>query len=280
MRNIFFLQKKIFAAVILLLIFFSITSCQEDPIAPQDEHIKAIGMVFYSSGIEVARIEKGITEDTLYAPLGGNSDHLDVKFIGEDGVEFDPPTDATQTLSWEFENNAMCDVWQHEGEEGSFEFHLQGLQVGNTNVEFFAMHNDHSDYRSGKIPVVVENVEGTYGTPVGLELKDEETGNILAAINDQQVIGQISVNQADTTDHMVVTFFDASNNYFQPASPPHTLLVEVADESVITITGQSIDEPWAFKIAGLKTGTTTFTINILHDGNVGVTFEPVTVNVN
>ena len=28
---------------------------------------------------------------------------------------------------------------------------------GKTEVEFFAMHNDHSDYRSGKISVKVEN---------------------------------------------------------------------------------------------------------------------------
>jgi hypothetical protein len=280
MGNKGFLRTKFVLINLLILLFFT-TACEEDPIAPQDEHIDAIGMVFYSSGIEVARILKGVTEDTLYAPLGGLSDHLDIKFLSEDGLEFDPPATAeTQSLDWEFDDNSICDIWQHEGEEGYFAFHLQGLKVGNTEVEFFAMHNDHSDYRSGKIQVKVESQESTYGIPIGLELEDEESGNILVAINNQQVVGQLSLNSTDTTDHMVVTFFDNNNVHFQPASPPHTLLVEVADKSIISITGLEEDEPWAFKIAGLKSGSTTVTIKLLHDGNVGVAFVPITVNVN
>jgi len=237
-------------------------------------------MVFYSSGMEIGRVEKGITNDTLIAPAGGLSDHIDIKFIAEDGSEFTKDPDAPQTLAWEFENPNIADIWQHEGEEGSFEFHLKGLQVGETNVEFFAMHNDHHDYRSGKIPVKVINVDSSYGVPIGLEITDEVSGSILVSVNNSTVVGQLSVISSDTTDHMIVEFFDSNIRHFQPAVPPHSLLVEVGDESIISITGQSSDEPWAFKIIGKKSGETTITIKLMDDGNVGKSFEPITVKVN
>ncbi|MBU0475254.1 MAG: hypothetical protein KKF62_13965 [Bacteroidetes bacterium] len=280
MKKNLFLLKRIVLLFSLLTIFIFATACEDDPVAPQEEHLKAIGMVFYDSGIEVARIIRGVTSDTLKAPLGGLSEHYDIKFIDENENEFDPPSTETQTLAWEFADAAIADIWQHEGEDGSFAFHLQGLLVGKTSIEFFVKHNDHNDYRSGKIPVKVINETGTHGIAIGLELSDEETGNILVAINNSQVIGQLSVKTNETTDHFEVEFFDANNVHFVPVVPPHSLLVEVGDISIVQIVGQEADEPWAFKVAGLKSGSTTITIKILHDGNVGVTFAPITVNVN
>ena len=276
----FFIKKKVILILSLVTILLFTTSCEEDPIAPQEEHVEAVGMVFYSSGAEIARTYAGETESKFFVPVGGLSDHIDIKFINEDGDEFTVDEEDTQTLAWEFDDPTIADIWQHEGEEGAFEFHLQGLIVGETNIEFFVMHNDHSDFRSGKIPVKVANNDSSYGVPIGLEVSDEESGNILASINNTQVVGQLNVNNSDTTNHLEVEFFDAQNIHFQPAVPPHSLLVEVADESIIGIAGLEEDEPWAFKLVGLKTGSTSITIKIIHDGNVGVTFEPLTVNVN
>ena len=59
----------------------------------------------------------------------------------------------------------MLEVWQHEGEEGGFEFHLRGLKIGVTEIEFFILHNGHSDYRSGLFPVVIEPQDGAAGEP-------------------------------------------------------------------------------------------------------------------
>jgi hypothetical protein len=280
MQKKLFLNEKIILLFTLIAIVSFTGACSEDPIAPQEEHVKAIGMVFYSSGIEVARISKGVTEDTLKVPLGGLSDHFDIKLIGEDEKEFDPPSTDSQYLSWEFGDPLVADIWQHEGEEGSFAFHLKGLQSGETSVEFFVMHNDHSDFRSGKIPVKIESQEDFHGEPIGLELSDEESGDVLVTINESEIFGQLNVKSSDTTDHIEVKFFDENIIHFQPAVPPHSLLVEVEDESIVSIVGQEADEPWAFKIAGLKTGSTTITIKLMHDESVGVSFEPITIIVN
>lgn len=146
-------RKLLLSLSIVILTVFSI-GCEDDPVAPQEEHLKAIGMVFYSSGIEVARILRGETTDTLFAPLDSLSDHLDVKFFDENENIVESPTEH-QELNWVFDDPTISDIWQHPGEEGAFEFHLEGLKVGETEIEFFVMHNDHSDYRSGKIPVKV-----------------------------------------------------------------------------------------------------------------------------
>jgi hypothetical protein len=151
------LKWKFVLSIILIAITILNTSCEDDPVVPQEEHLKAIGMVFYTSGIEVARILRGETTDTLTAPVGGLSDHFDIKFIDENEEEIDPPSTETQTLAWEYDDNSIADIMQHEGEEGSFEFHIEGLKVGETNIEFFVMHNDHHDFRSGKIPVRIED---------------------------------------------------------------------------------------------------------------------------
>jgi len=147
--------KKLLIFLFILVLTVFNTGCEDDPVAPQEEHLKAIGMVFYSSGIEVARILRGETSDTLFAPLDSLSDHLDVKFFDEDENIVNPPTEH-QTLSSEIVDPTIAELWQHEGHEGSFEFHMKGLKIGETEIEFFVMHNDHSDYRSGKIPVRVK----------------------------------------------------------------------------------------------------------------------------
>lgn len=276
----FYLGRKLAISLsIVILTVFSI-GCEDDPVTPQEEHLEAIGMVFYQSGIEIARILRGETSDTLTAPEGGLSDHTEVNFFDEDENIIDPPEMEHTTLSWEIDDETVVDVWQHQGEEGEFEFHLQGLEEGETMIEFFVMHEDHSDYRSGKIPVRVEHEEGSHGEPVGFDLFDEESGNLLITVNETEVTGSVSVTAGTITDHMEVEFFDEYGVHFSPAVPPHTLLVEIADTTVASIDGLEEEEPWAFAIKGLKTGSTQVTIKILHDGNVGKEFSSFTLNVN
>ena len=143
-----------FLSVILSFTFF--IACEEDPVTPQEDHFEAIGMVFYTSGIEVARIQRGETSDTLFALKDTLSDHFEVMYFDKEENIVDPPSEDHASLSWQIDDQTIVEVWQHEGEEGAFEFHLKGLNIGETEIEFFIMHNDHSDYRSGKIPVKVK----------------------------------------------------------------------------------------------------------------------------
>lgn len=141
----------------IIIFSFSILGCSEDDlVTPQEEHFEAIGIVFFTSGIQIASILRGETSDTLKVALGQDSDHIDVKFYNEDEVIVDPPSDTEKTFAWEIDDESILEIHQHEGEEGGFEFHLEGLVQGVTQVEFFIDHEGHHDFRSGKIPVAIE----------------------------------------------------------------------------------------------------------------------------
>lgn len=273
---------KQLSLIVLLIISVIFISCDEDdPVSPEEDHFEAIGTVFYESGIEIARILRGVTEDTLKVSEGARSGHIEVKFIDEDENIVDPPSDEDQKLTWEFDDQTIAGVWQHEGEEGEFEFHLDGLEEGDTHVEFFITHGDHSDYRSGKIPVKVDHEDShQHGEPVGFRLIDEHDGDTLVTVNDQTVIGTLTVSAGQISEHIEVEFFDANGTSFQPSVPEHSLSVESGDTNILNITGQEASEPWAFKVQGVTAGATTITVKILHDGHVEETFVPISVTVN
>lgn len=141
---------------ILFIVPLFTYSCSDDPVSVQEEHYEAEGIVFYQSGIKLAEIFRAVTDDTLYAPVGDMTSGIDVKFLNSAKEEMDPPDEEDVSFSWEIDKTDVVDVWQHPGEEGGFEFHLEGLIADTTFIEFFILHDGHADFRSGKIPVVVQ----------------------------------------------------------------------------------------------------------------------------
>ena len=154
-----FIYKSILKFLLSVLAITSITflsSCKDDdPVSAQEEHFEAIGIHFSNSGIKLAQILRGVTADTLFAPLGSLSDHIEVKFFDDDENVIDPPSDEHETLGWAVDDNTVVELYQHPGEEGGYEFHLRGLKAGSTKIEFFIVHEGHNDFRSGKITVTV-----------------------------------------------------------------------------------------------------------------------------
>lgn len=142
---------------IILILSFTIISCAKDePLSPHENHFEAEGMVFYESGIKIVEIFRGVTQDTFFVPLNGMTAHIEIKFLSPDKKEIDPPDYKKKPLSWSIADTSIVGVRQHEGEQGSYEFHLEGKRQGTTLIEFFVLHEGHPDYRSGKIPVKVE----------------------------------------------------------------------------------------------------------------------------
>ncbi len=140
-------------AIILALAVLPACS-EDDPVAPQEDHIEAIGLVLYRSDVPVLSILRGVTNDTLRVATGVTGEDYDVRFYDkdEDIVEAD---DDHHTLGWEIGDASVIDVLQDAGKEGKFEFRLRGKKAGTTSVEFLILHEGHADFRSGKIPIVV-----------------------------------------------------------------------------------------------------------------------------
>lgn len=269
---------------ILALPVIFLTACSEDdPVTPPEEHFEAEGLVLKSSGIEVVRIFQGVTNDTIYAPDGSLSDHYTVYFLDANQQQLDPPADEDKKLTWEFDDPTIAEVYQHEGEEGGYELHIRGLKEGTTMVEFFIQHAGHNDYRSGKIPVVIQHAEHGDGEPHAIKLIDEETGTELAEAHllaENQVSGALQIGAGSTSDHIEIEFYDEDGELLNPDAMEHSVELSVASASVLGLELPSVDEPWAFKIIGLAAGQTTLTIKFKHEDSVEATFTPIPVTVN
>ena len=152
----FILKKPVFYLVVLSLLI-TFTSCSDDdPVSDQEEHFEAIGTVIYdATGAEVARILRGVTTDTLSAKVGILSDHYRIKFINDNEDIVDPPANEESSMEVDITDTALLET--ETDEPGAFEFHLRGKAAGLTSIEIKILHNGHSDYRSGLIPVKIEN---------------------------------------------------------------------------------------------------------------------------
>lgn len=152
-----FSVKSISSFLVFLFVSFTLISCSKDePLSPPEEHFEAEGMVFYNSGIKIVEIFRGVTQDTFFVPLNQMTSGFEIKFLSPERQILNPPNYKEKPLSWEIADTTIVAVWQHEGEKGSYEFHLQGKKSGITLIEFFVLHEGHPDFRSGKIPVRVQ----------------------------------------------------------------------------------------------------------------------------
>ncbi|MBI1932850.1 MAG: hypothetical protein HYS24_09975 [Ignavibacteriales bacterium] len=147
----------LYRVFLFILLLISVYSCTDDPISNQEDHFEAIGTIIYdATGAEVVSILRGITNDTLKVISGKLSDHYTVKFYIDNENIVDSPQNEHTRLNYEIGDSNLVTWWQHPGEEGGFEFHLNGKKKGITTVQLFIVHEDHNDYRSGEIPLLVE----------------------------------------------------------------------------------------------------------------------------
>ncbi|MFH0736194.1 MAG: hypothetical protein V1773_16250 [bacterium] len=277
-----YLRNRV-AIILLSILSVYFTGCSDDSeTINQEDHFQAIGMVVTdASGARVVSILRGVTTDTLIAPLDARSEAYFVDFYDDNENIIDPPTSADKYLAWEIGNPDLASVFQHEGEEGGYEFHLDGKIAGETTIQFFIMHNGHADYRSGLIPLKIKNVVGAHGDPVKVKIVDEESDSLIALADLQSVVsGEVNINAGVTTDHMVVYFIDSEGVEFQPSIADHSLGFIIANSAVASITGQVITEPWAFKISGLTAGTTTLVVQLKHGDTIAKSFSPISIKVN
>jgi uncharacterized protein YndB with AHSA1/START domain len=219
--------------------------------------------------------------DTLKAPLGIGA-HYDVKFIDENDAEIDPPAGADYQWAATFDDPETAELWWHDGEDGEFEFHINGLKVGVTDGVFKVNHNDHADFQTIAVPVQIYATDDSHGAPHMVKVFDEESGTLVATAHllaENEVSGSFTLSAGDTTDHYEVYFYDEQNREFQPSSSDHALAIVPADAQTIGFVAPVLPEAWAFNLIGNAAGSSTVKLQILHlhDGEepeVAVEFTP------
>lgn len=148
--------KSLFISALIMIVF---TSCKEEtnPTEDQHEHFEAVGIVLYQNGQIVFRVNEGIIDksvsDSLRIPLGIATDFT-IKFILEDGDKVNLPDEEDKELSWSIGDASMLGIIKYSDDRTKLTF--TGLKVGKLEIEIHILHNGHIDFRTPKIPVIVE----------------------------------------------------------------------------------------------------------------------------
>ena len=148
-------------ATLAVLALFAAGCGKEDPISPEEEHFEAEGLVLIDSGHRFFRYFRGEIDsgdgrvDVLEVAHGQLTPHWSIRFLDADGNEMAPPSGEGLSFTWVIADPSVVEVFQDEGDEGKFEFHLRGLEEGETTIVLQISHEGHVDFRTQPIPVHV-----------------------------------------------------------------------------------------------------------------------------
>ena len=267
-------------ALVLVSLTIILSSCSEDtqPLTP-GEHFEAEGMLFLDGARKpYLKVFRGSVDTVLArkftAPLNNISDAFIVKFLDSKQNEVNPPSESVKKLTWQIDDPSIVEVYQHEGEEGGYEFHLRGKKAGQTYIQFYVTHGDHSDYRSGKIPVEILRDSTTIENPT-IRFIDEESEQELASEDYQgKTTGQLQIGAGDTTDHIEIEIVNGDGSTPKLDASIFSVEITTSDNSIATIIPPTSEEPFAFHIIGKKSGTTNITVILKR------TIEGKTIDLN
>ncbi|MBD3287662.1 hypothetical protein GF337_02560 [candidate division KSB1 bacterium] len=108
--------------------------------------------------------------------------------------------------------------------------------------------------------------------PVEADHEHNEAEGVLLKIDDTIIVrveegevkeGKITVKVNEETSSIFASFLDHDGEEFIPDEEGSYLLPEIADESIATaevVTGQE----WHFTVSGVKAGTTTLIVKLMH----------------
>ena len=148
-------MSRIIAFAFAVLFIFS---CKEDHVHEPGEHIEAEGLVILDENDSVkVKIFRGIIDksygEKLIAVINSTSNPLRIKFLNNLQHIIEPPTAPEYKLVWEISDPSIAEIQLYEKDNNKFKFTTTGLKIGESSVEFKLLHNDHTDFRSGSIPL-------------------------------------------------------------------------------------------------------------------------------
>jgi len=150
---------KNFIKGFIYLQLFLLLSCSENIVST--EHLDAVGMRIVSSGtVLTSYIRSDISAfSAITVESGTQTSHLDIEFYDDESEEWTSPTNSDYTLEIDIADTSICQYWQHDDEQGGFEFHLQGKNSGSTSSIFRILHDGHSDFESRPVSIIVNPTE-------------------------------------------------------------------------------------------------------------------------
>lgn len=153
------MSKIISQISFIILLVFTLTSCEKSNPVEQEEHFEPMGLIIRDATKAVyMKLWEGKLDTAYYSKISildtGLTDAFYVTFLNDKKEEIEAPESAK--LAYIVSDISIANVYQHQGEEGDTEFHLIPKKVGITDIEIRVLHNDHSDFKTPKISLEVK----------------------------------------------------------------------------------------------------------------------------
>lgn len=146
--------KKVYLILTIVLLIFS---CSEKNTLEDDHsHTEAIGLIIYYNEKPFFKILNAKIDETIAKEFALNRDEekvFRVAFIDDDNEEF-VPDEPNKNFSWIIDDTSLVQASLLPNEK--YKFKMRGLKSGATQIEFRLNHNDHPDFKTPKIPLVVK----------------------------------------------------------------------------------------------------------------------------
>ncbi len=148
-----------FFIVLLFGVFLSLFfySCSESNPTEDEDHYEAAGLLLKQGNAIFMRIFETKIDDnynqSIILKTGSESLVFSVVFLNENGNELPEPTDANKSFDWVIDDKTIV-ILEYDN-KNKWSFRLKGLIEGTTNLELRLNHNDHPDFKTPKIPVIV-----------------------------------------------------------------------------------------------------------------------------
>ena len=147
----FKLSIKLITAFTLTMLF--LYGCS-NTVEPEEHHFEAVGLYVISGADTIVKYVDGQVSGNIEVKQGTQTPLLSTRFINEDGDVGIPEGDE-YSFTWDLENSTYAEVSGNEDELNEYKFYIDGKQTGSTTITIILNHNDHKDFESEEIPVIV-----------------------------------------------------------------------------------------------------------------------------
>ena len=150
------MYKYILVSIInISLILLILSGCSDDsnPVnGDNTTHFEAIGLYLIESGDTIVSYLGGTVTGQIEVTDSTETPLIFVKFLTDEGT-VGTPQGPEHSLQLSVADTSIATPETHQGED--WEFHIKGKQIGQTALEISIFHNDHPDFISRPIPIIV-----------------------------------------------------------------------------------------------------------------------------
>jgi len=149
-----YIQHLRFIAFIVFTALLYIGCGDSNPVDSEDEHFEAIGFIAVFEEDTVVKYKDGVVTGQFNIFTGTTTPIYQLLFLEENGNIGVPPTDEW-SLGWEINDVSVSDMVSTQEDHDLYQIQLSGLKQGQTTIVIQILHNDHKDFESEFIPIVV-----------------------------------------------------------------------------------------------------------------------------